>query len=294
MGEDIGRGKFGKVKIGYPKKKDISDNSSSTKEKEKDNSNIKIPPIEGYFKEERENEKIAIKIIDKTNFKNFEYELVKCEIEIMKFCRFRNIVRIHEHFEDHENIYIILEYLSGGNLNYYLSSQKSLLCEMKIKETVLQLASGIKYLHHYGIIHRDLKNENIMMSDQSENPVLKIVDFGLSKVLGITEKINDACGTMAFAAPELLQKINYNKSIDIWSLGVILYFLICGNYPFHNKENNMQKLAQEITTGEIKFIGNIWKRINKNASELVLKCLERNVNKRIDIVTFFDQKWFKN
>ena len=220
-------------------------------------------------------------------------ELVKCEVEIMKFCRFKNIVRIQEKFEDHENIYIILEYLSGGNLNYYLSTQKSLLSEKKIKETVLQLASGVKYLHFFGIIHRDLKPENIMMSDKSENPVLKIVDFGLSKVLGITEKSNESYGTLAFAAPELILKKNYNKSIDIWSLGVIVYFLICGNYPFNSKDNNMHKIALEITKGEIKFMGNIWKRISSNASDLVLKCLERDVSKRIDINAFFEHKWFK-
>lgn len=282
MGAELGKGKFGRVKIGYPKKK-----------KDKENINISNSNDKTTEDNDREKEKIAIKIINKTNFKNFELELVKCEVEIMKFCRFKNIVRIQDHFEDHENIYIILEYLSGGNLNYYLSSQKSLLSEEKIKLTVLQLASGIKYLHHYGIIHRDLKPENIMMSNKSEDPVLKICDFGLSKVLGVTEKSNEAYGTLAFAAPELIQKINYNKSIDIWSLGVIIYFLICGNYPFNNKDNNLHKIALEITQGEIKFIGNIWKRIDKNASDLVLKCLERNVEKRIDIVSFFDHQWFK-
>lgn len=241
----------------------------------------------------KESQKIAIKIIDKTNFKNFELELVKCEIEIMKFCRFKNIVRIKENFEDHENIYIILEYLSGGNLNSYLSAQKTLLSEEKIKETILQLASGIRYLHHYGIIHRDLKPDNIMMSDLTDKPVLKIVDFGLSKVLGKTEKSNESYGTLAFAAPELILRKNYNKSIDIWSLGVIVYFLICGNYPFSSKDNDINKIAMEIIRGEIKFEGNSWRKLTKNAKDIVLSCLERNVDKRIDIYSFFKHKWFR-
>jgi serine/threonine protein kinase len=287
MGDDLGKGKFGKVKIGYPKKKDRNTNLNtddiiSKNEEEKFNE-----------QKEKEKEKIAIKIINKTNFKNFEMELVKCEIEIMKFCRFKNIVRIQENFEDHENIYIILEYLSGGNLNHYLGSQKCLLSEKKIKETVLQLANGIKYLHFFGIIHRDLKPENIMMSDKSDSPILKIVDFGLSKVLGITEKSNESYGTLAFAAPELILKKNYNKSIDIWSLGVIVYFLLCGNYPFNDKDNDMRKIALEITKGEIKFSGNVWKRISSNASNLVRQCLERDVLKRIDINGFFEHDWFK-
>ncbi len=286
IGDDLGKGKFGKVKIGYPKKKNTNINNINNHNSISENDQEKI-------NEEKEKEKIAIKIIDKRNFKNFEMELVKCEIEIMKFCKFKNIVRIQENFEDHENIYIILEYLSGGNLNHYLGSQKCLLSEKKIKETVLQLASGIKYLHFFGIIHRDLKPENIMMSDKSDSPILKIVDFGLSKVLGITEKSNESYGTLAFAAPELILKKNYNKSIDIWSLGVIIYFLLCGNYPFNNKDNDMRQIALDITKGEIKLSGNIWKRLSNNASDLVLKCLERDVLKRIDINAFFEHNWFK-
>jgi tRNA A-37 threonylcarbamoyl transferase component Bud32 len=275
IGEELGHGKFGTVKVGNLKRK-LSKN------------NINI--IDNNTKEE---EKFAIKIISKINLKSIELELVKSEIEIMKFCRYGNIVKLIENYEDNENIYIILEYLSGGNLNNYLSSQKTLLTENKIKELTLQIASGINYLHHFGIIHRDLKPENIMMSDKTINAIVKIVDFGLSKVLGIFEKSNEAYGTLAYAAPEVIQKSAYNKTIDIWSLGVILYFLISGQFPFIDKNNNLHKIALEITSGEIKFIGNSWKRANQDSKELVLSCLERDVNKRIDILNFINHKWFK-
>lgn len=274
IGEELGHGKFGKVKIGNPKR-GISTNKLNQND-------IK----------EKEDEKYAIKIINKVNLKSIELELVKSEIEIMKFCRYRNIVKLIENFEDHENIYIILEYLSGGNLNNYLSSQKTLLPEGKIKNLVLEIASGINYLHHFGIIHRDLKPENIMMSDKSENAIVKIVDFGLSKVLGKFEKSNEAYGTLAYAAPEVIQKNAYTKTIDIWSLGVILYFLISGQFPFNDKNNNLHKIAVEITSGDIKFIGNSWKRADLDCKELVLRCLERDVTKRIDIVNFINHKWF--
>ena len=259
VGEELGHGKFGKVKLGI---------SKLTKEK------------------------IAIKIVNKTNLKNSELELIKSEIEIMKFCKFKNIVKIIENFEDHENIFIILEYLSGGNLNYYLSTQKTLLTENQIKELIIQLANGINYLHHFGIIHRDLKPENIMMSDKSTQALVKIVDFGLSKVLGIFEKSNEAYGTLAYAAPEVIHKNSYNNTIDIWSLGVILFFLISGNLPFNDKNNNLHKIAVEITSGEIKFPGSIWKRTSEDAKNLVLKCMERDVKKRIDIKGFLNDKWF--
>jgi len=276
IGDDLGHGKFGKVKIVYPKK--FSSNIIS---------DFKLNEIDNL------DEKLAIKIINKTNLRPIELELVKSEIEIMKFCRFRNIVRIIENFEDYENIFIILEYLSGGNLNNYLSAQKTILSEDKIKKLILQIASGISYLHHFGIIHRDLKPENIMMSDKSENPIVKIVDFGLSKVLGILQKSNESYGTLAYAAPEVIQKKDYNKTIDIWSLGVILYFLISGQFPFNDKNNNLHKIALEITSGEIKFHEKAWKRADEDSKDLVLKCLERDVNKRIDILNFMKHKWFK-
>jgi len=293
--EDLGQGKFGQVKLGYPKKNISINNGERTNNIY--NYNFKDKNFENSEKRKDENEKdkekIAIKIIKKVNLKSIELELVKSEVEIMKFCRFRNIVKIIENFEDHENIYIILEYLSGGNLNNYLSSQKTLLSEEKIKNLILQIACGVQYIHHFGIIHRDLKPENIMLSDKSDNAILKIVDFGLSKVLGKYEKSNESYGTLAYAAPEVIQKTAYNKTVDIWSLAVILYFLISGQFPFQDVNNNLRKIAHEITSGEIKFQGNNWKKIDEDAKDLVLKCLERDMSKRIDINKFLNHKWFK-
>lgn len=276
IGNELGKGNFGKVKIGY--------------KKQEKNLIPKIILDGDDISSDRE--KYAIKILEKSSLME-NLHLVKSEIEIMKFCRFKNIVRIQDNFEDHENIYIILEYLSGGDLNYHLSSQKKLLGIEKIKDLTIQLANGVKYLHHFGIIHRDLKPENIMMSDKSENPILKIVDFGLSKVLGKEETSNESYGTLVFAAPEIILKKNYDKAIDIWSLGVITYFLICGNYPFYTKENDLKKIAYQITKEEIIFKGKIWKNISINARDIILKCLERDIRKRINIVTFLDHKWFK-
>ena len=131
------------------------------------------------------------------------------------------------------------------------------------------------------------------MSDKTESSIVKIVDFGLSKVLGISEKSNDAYGTLAYAAPEVIKKIYYGKSVDLWSLGVILYFLITGQFPFSDKNNNMHKIAVEITSGELKFSGSNWKRAHEDARDLVTRCLERDVKKRIDIESFIRHKWFR-
>lgn len=261
LGEELGSGKFGKVKLGFNK---LSKNN------------------------------VAIKIIDKSLLKGTEVEMVKTEIEIMKFCRHKNIVKLIDNFEDIENIYIVLEYLSGGNLNFFLSQQQILLSEEKIKNLMNQMASAIYYLHYFGIVHRDLKPENTMMSDRSEIPDIKLVDFGLSKILGVTEKSNEAYGTLSYAAPEVILKNDYNNKVDIWSLGIILFFLICGYLPFNDKNNNTKNIASEITKGSIKFDPNIWNRMSKETKDLVLKCLERQIDKRINIMEFLEHPWFSS
>ncbi len=261
FGDDLGAGKFGKVKLCFDK---------SSKEK------------------------CAIKTIEKSKLKGIEVEMVKTEIEIMKFCRHKNIVRLIDHFEDIDNIYIVLEYLSGGNLNYFLSQQQTLLTEERIKNLINQMASGIAYLHNFGIIHRDLKPENTMMSDSSQNASIKIVDFGLSKILGINEKSNESYGTLCYAAPEVIQKNFYNNKVDIWSLGVIMYFLICGYLPFSDSNNNFSKIFEDITKSPIKYDVNIWGRISKGSKELVMRCLERDIKKRLCIVELLQHDSFKN
>lgn len=260
FGECLGKGKFGSVKLGIDK---------------------------------RNKQRVAIKTIAKANLNGIETEMVKTEIEIMKFCRQRNIVKLIDNFEDYENIYIILEYLSGGNLNNFLSLQETILPEHKIKEIIYQIGLGIKYLHHFGILHRDLKPENLMMSEKNYNTaIVKIVDFGLSKILGITETSNDAYGTLSYAAPEVIQKSDYNNTIDIWSLGVILYFLICGYLPFNDKNNNVNKIANDITKANVKFETEIWCTFSVHAKDLTLKCLEKDSNKRINILELLDHAWF--
>jgi len=259
FGEDLGSGKFGKVKLAY----------------NKNNKN-----------------KVAIKSIDKSKLKGTEFEMVKTEIEIMKFCKNKNIVRLIDNFEDMENIYLVLEYLAGGNLNFYLSRQQTLLSEEKIKILIKQIASGINYLHNFGIVHRDLKPENTMMSDTSDFAQVKIVDFGLSKILGINEKSNEAYGTLSYAAPEVIQKNDYNNKIDIWSLGVIMYFLICGYLPFNDKYNNVSKIASDINKAPIKYDSKVWNRISNTSKDLVMKCLERDIKKRLNIVELMEHPWF--
>lgn len=95
---------------------------------------------------------------------------------------------------------------------------------------------GLYYLHSYGIMHRDLKLENIMMTNKTEFSVPKLVDFGLAKILSPQETATEPFGTVGYAAPEILKKLPYNKIVDVWSLGVIIYVLLVGFMPFVDKD----------------------------------------------------------
>jgi serine/threonine protein kinase len=148
--------------------------------------------------------KVAVKQINKSNMKPIELELQKREIEVLKMSQHPNIIRLLDIFENHKYFYIVIELLEGGDLFDYLRERQFKISEERARSLFEQLATGVYYLHNYGIMHRDLKLENIMMTNNEENSVPKIVDFGLSKIVGPKEVSKDPFGTLGYAAPEVL------------------------------------------------------------------------------------------
>jgi Ca2+-binding EF-hand superfamily protein len=260
MQEDIGEGKFGVVKLGVHKK---------TKEK------------------------VAIKIIKKESMNTSDIELVKSEIDIMKLCRHPNIVTLLDHFENSEYIFIIMELSTGGDLEEHFHKTKFKFTEPKAAIIMFQLASGIKYLHDYGVLHRDLKPENIMLSDNTDKATIKIMDFGLSKIIGPQERVADGFGTLSFVAPEVLIRQPYNKQIDIWSLGVILYYMLSGTLPFDDENDNEEIIAKMTVFTEVQFPSKYWSKRGEDVIDLIKKCLIKNPEERIKIDEYLQQKWIK-
>jgi serine/threonine protein kinase len=259
---DLGQGKFGLVKLGLHK---------ST------------------------GEKVAIKIIKKASMNDSDMELVRSEIDIMKLCRHPYIVRLLDHFENSDYIFIIMEYLAGDDFGTYLEKMNYKFTEKQAATMMSQIASGIKYLHQYGIVHRDLKPENIMLSDKTDNFKLKIMDFGLSKILGPLETAVDGFGTLTFVAPEVLIRQPYNKQVDVWSLGVIMYNMITGIYPFDDdSDNNEEIIAKMIVFQDLSFPIKFFKGYSKELIELIKKCLNKNPKHRISVDQFLKDEWILN
>ena len=125
---------------------------------------------------------------------------------MLKMCQHPNIINLVDLFENSEYYYIVLDYMAGSDLFDYLQGRDFNLGEDRVRELTYQLALGIKYLHNYGIVHRDLKLENIMMSDKTHKAIPKLVDFGLAKMIGSREKTHEPFGTLGYVAPEVLKR----------------------------------------------------------------------------------------
>ena len=260
MLDDLGEGIFGSVKLGVEKK---------TKER------------------------VAIKIIKKKKAKPSDIELVRTEIDVMKLCHHPNVVHLLDHFENAEYIFIVMEYIRGGRLTDYMKEKKFNFTEKRAAELIYEIAVGVKYLHKYGIIHRDLKPDNIMLTEANDKGHIKIMDFGLSKILGKKEKTSDGFGTLTFVSPEVLIRKPYNKEIDIWSIGVILYLMLSGDLPFDDEEDDEQKIAKSIVFNEVEFPQKKFGNKSKEVIDLIKRCLTKEPKDRIKVDEIIKSDWIK-
>ena len=187
---------------------------------------------------------MAVKIMAKESMKVVEAQQTRREIEVMKMSKHPNIVRLVDVFEDSEHFYLILEYLPGGDLFDYLKTRSFKLSEARARSLIYQLTLALAFLHSFGIVHRDIKLENVMMSDTSDMAVPKLADFGLARMVGPKEWSDEPFGTLGYAAPEVLKKERYGIACDMWSLGCITFALLCGSLPFdHESQRETAKLT---------------------------------------------------
>lgn len=199
---------------------------------------------------------VAIKSVVKERMTPLEVTQQRREIEVLKMCQHTNIVKLIDLFETDKHYYVVMEYMRGKDLFDYLESRQFTLPEGQVKRITLQLIMGVKYLHSFGIVHRDLKLENVMMSDAGDTAIPKIVDFGLSKIIGPQEKAQEPFGTVGYVAPEVLKQKPYSFSCDVWSIGCIMYALISGSLPF---DSNSERETKRMTVEEpVVFSESAW------------------------------------
>ena len=220
------------------------------------------------------NELCAIKTINKKQIYRMygNYNIIYDEISIHSRCIHKNIIRLYNYYEDENEFKLILEYASNGNLYEKIKKEKQL-NEKTAYSYFIQILNAVFFLHLNNIIHRDIKPENILINDKG---ILKLCDFGWSKEIDL-EKRNTFCGTVEYMAPEIIENENYDFGVDIWSLGILLYEMIIGHSPFHDKLN--KNIMIKIKEHKLTFNENF----SFNCQDLIKKLLNVNPEKRLKL-----------
>ena len=255
----LGSGKFGLVKLGIDKKT---------------------------------GQKVAIKIMKKSTMDSSDLELVRTEIEILKICQHPNIIRLYNVFENADYLYIIMEYCSGGDLFSYLENRSFRVSEKRASTIIHKMSTAVYYMHSFGVAHRDLKPENVLMTSDDDDSDIRILDFGLSKILGPYEKCDEPYGTLTYCAPEIIVDEPYSKAVDLWSLGIMSYLMVSGKLPFNSEDEN--EIARQVVYDEPDYIRNpIWKSITPECKDFIKRLLEKDQYKRMTIKQLLEHKWIK-
>ncbi|GJX91543.1 CBL-interacting serine/threonine-protein kinase 24-like protein [Tanacetum coccineum] len=235
-----------------------------------------------FAKNAETGESVAIKVLDKSIIlENKMVDQIKREISITKIMRHPNIVRLYEVLSSHAKIYIILEFINGGEL-FDKIVNKGKLSERSARRYFQQLIDAIAYCHGKGVYHRDLKPENLLLDSEGK---LKVSDFGLSALPqeGV-ELLYTTCGTPNYIAPEVLSKNGYDgAAVDIWSCGVVLYVLLAGYLPF--EESNLANLYKKVNAADFSYP--FW--FPDNAKSLIDRILDPNP----ETASIKEHPWFQ-
>ena len=236
---------------------------------------------------------VSIKILEKHSLSSKEMEMIHNEIEILKLCQHPNILKLYDIIENNEKIYIITELIEGVDLFTYLENKNFDLEESICNMIIKKLSSALFYLNIFGIVHRDIKPENILLTNNSKNYNIKLIDFGLGIILGPNEKSEQPFGTVSYVAPEVLSGKKYDKSVDIWSLGILSYLLLVGRLPFNDSNDDENEIARQTINEPPLFIEKKWTIISNEAKDFVIKCLEKDPKNRMNINEILNHKWLK-
>ncbi len=198
-----------------------------------------------------------------------------------------NVIKLLEVFENSKYVFCVMEYALKGDLLSYLKKKK-FIKEKESKLIFYQICLGVRYMHSNGVVHRDIKLDNILI-DEKEH--CKLCDFGVSRFIQKDEKIYEKCGTPAYLAPEIIKENGYSGfKVDIWSLGVLLFCLVTGKMPF--RADTLEKLHKNICSGEFNYENEA--NIDQSAKNLISKMLVVDPDKRIDINDVLEAEWLKS
>ncbi|KAF7857893.1 uncharacterized protein EAF02_011259 [Botrytis sinoallii] len=224
----------------------------------------------------------AAKVINKRLMAGREH-MIRNEIAVLKRVSMghQNILTLVDYFETLNNLYLVTDLALGGEL-FDRICRKGSYFESDAADLIRATLSAVAYLHDHGIVHRDLKPENLLFRTPEDNADLLIADFGLSRIMDEEQfhVLTTTCGTPGYMAPEIFKKTGHGKPVDIWAIGVITYFLLCGYTPF-DRDSNLEEM-QAILIADYSFTPiEYWRGVSRGAREFIKKCLTIDPTQRM-------------
>lgn len=233
-------------------------------------------------------EEFACKMMNKNNLSPEDLQSIQTEVEILIQLDHPNVVKLHEVWEDKSKFYMVVELMTGGEL-FDRIVEKDHFSEKEACDIIRPVCDAIVYCHNCSVVHRDLKPENLLFATRDPGSIIKINDFGLAKSQETNKMMITQCGTPSYVAPEIIQGEGYDEKIDVWSIGVIIYIMLCGYPPFYDEDN--EKLFDIILQGKVSFPSPDWDGISEMAKDLIKKCLTTDPKRRITPAEIVKHPW---
>ena len=245
--------------------------------------------------EKSSGQEYAVKIMDKNKIKKKDLPFIIQERNYMILVKHPNIVSLIQDFEDENCIYFVMEYFKGGDLAKYMKKIKENNKEKNLERIAARIiriiAQGVEYLNQFGIVHRDLKPENIVFGIEDDIKSIKIIDLGVAITLPFGQQSSDAIGTLAFISPEMYTHNPYSYKVDVWSIGILLYWLTSGGILPFDDENDEHIMGKKVVFMHQEYPDKYFGDKSKSLFNLIDKTLEKNPEKRINIHNFLAEEW---
>ena len=230
-------------------------------------------------------EEFAVKIIERDEVTD---EQVLHEVNIMNHLHHDNVVAVVDFFEEDDFFYIVMELMAGGDVFDRIIDLHNY-TEKDARDLAKTLLLAVDYMHQSGVVHRDIKPQNIFLESKSNNSAIKVGDFGFAKRVHTPKSLNQRCGTPSYVAPEILKNQPYDQSCDMWSVGVVLYVMLCGYTPFMEEEQ--EKMFERIKVGDYTFDPEDWSQISDEAKTLIRGLMCINPDRRLTSSQALRSKW---
>ena len=234
--------------------------------------------------------KVAVKIILKKNVKGND-QMVYDELEMLQKLKHPHIVRFVDWFESRDKYYIVTQLATGGEL-FDRICDKGKFTEKDASQTIKQVLEAVDYLHKNQIVHRDLKPENLLYLTRAPDSDLVLADFGIAKHLDTPDgMLKTMAGSFGYAAPEVMLKKGHSYPVDMWSMGVITYTLLCGYSPFRSE--SLADLIDETKHGRVVFHERYWKDVSQQAKDFIMTLLKPEAHNRATSAQALKDPWIK-